>query len=276
MKEIRKVLLLDPRGLPGKTLKQAARFFERHFHSESVFLAVLQERVSHLADLNTLRNQLAARVKPLLPRGTRIRVEFGSLRNRLLVALKEENADLVIVEVEEDTGGLDSAVRKAVQTARVPVLAVVQGRRFPPRRIGLPLQVDPREVVALEWAHTLKKLTGGTVYALHLVEIPELGLIEAINPEEGIRKIESEFVESGREKLEAFLREHRALDWVDRQIVAVDKPAAGILRAVGRYRLGLLVMTMPRISFLEHLFLGTTTEAVLSRMPCHLLVLPTS
>ncbi len=275
MMEIRKVLLLDPKGLPGKTLKSAARFFEKHFQSESVFLSVLQDRVGQVADLGTLRDKVAERVKPLLPRGTRIRVEFGKLRDELLVALKEEQIDLVIVEVEEDTGGLDPAVRKAIQAAQVPVLAVVQGRRFPPRRIGLPLQVHPREARALEWGKTLKDLIGSTVYALHFVEIPELGLIEAINPSEGVRKIQEEFEESGRQKVQEFLKQYQALDWIDRVIVAVDKPAPGILQAVPRYRLGLLVMTLPRVSFLEHLFFGTTTEAVLSRMPCHLLVLPT-
>ncbi len=275
MIQIRKVLLLDPKGLPGKTLKSAARFFERHFQSESVFLAVLQEQVSRLGDLGTLRERVARQVQPLLPRGTRIRVEFGKLRDELLVALKEEEADLVIVEVEEATGGLDPAIRKAVQTARVPVLAVVQGRKFPPKRLGLPLEGHPREAVALEWGRILKDLLGGPAYALHFVEIPELGLIEAINPSEGVQKIVEEFEASGHQKIQNFLRDHQATDWVDRVVVEVDRPVSGILRAVSRYRLGLLVMTLPRISFLEHLFLGTTTEAVLAEMPCHLLVLPT-
>ncbi len=275
MIQIRKVLLLDPNGLPGKTLKSAARFFERHFQSESVFLAVLQEEVTRLGDLGTLRERVARQVTPLLPRGTRVRVEFGKLRDELLVALREEQVDLVIVEVEEDGGGLDPALRKAAQTAQVPVLAVIQGRKFPPRRIGIPLEGHPREALALEWAQTLKELFGGPAYALHFVEIPELGLIEAINPSEGVRKIVEEFETSGRQKIQRFLEEHGATSWVDRLVVEVDRPVSGILQAVPRYRLGLLVMTLPRISFLEHLFLGTTTEAVLAEMPCHTLILPT-
>ncbi len=88
----------------------------------------------------------------------------------------------------------------------------------------------------------------------------------------GLDEIRQRQHEQSRKRLEAFAGESLGSDVSYDTVVALGIPHAEIIRVAEEYGADLLVMSTHGRGFISHAVMGSTTERVLRRSPCPVLV----
>ncbi len=250
---------------------EAVKALQKAWQARVTFLIVLHEDLQKILELDIKRivEETKTRFQAALPKGAKIVVEVGDLRERTLIALEEHEADALVFFGIPDTRHM-----KMIRSSPKPVWVIHPERAFPGENIGVPLALHPRDLLALDWAKALKDAFGGRILGLRFYSVPGRDFIASLNLADSLEKVDQQFEAMQRQEIETFLKEIRREKVLDDLVVEQDSPKSGILRAVEDHDIGVLVMTLRKPGVLEQLFFGTVTEAVLHHLPTHILVVP--
>ena len=139
------------------------------------------------------------------------------------------------------------------------------------RRILVTTDFSDTSKLALGPARTLAKRFGARIVLAHVVE-DALPPLVAEYMAVGVQEIVDQQVERARERLAQFARDHLS-DFPDAETVtSVGTPHIEIVRLAEEGRADLVVMATHGRGFISHAVLGSTTERVLRRATCPVLV----
>jgi len=135
--------------------------------------------------------------------------------------------------------------------------------------IVLPIDFSELSMAALPWAKRIAALTNGTVHCVYTVEPPQVYSALDMAPAVPLPTTD-ELTDSAAEQLEAFASEQLA--GVDTKTqVLIGKPSEQIIEYSKKVDAEIIIMTTHGYSGLEHVVLGSTTEAVLRKANCPVL-----
>jgi len=135
--------------------------------------------------------------------------------------------------------------------------------------IVLPIDFSELSMAALPWAKRIAALTNGTVHCVYTVEPPQVYSALDMAPAVPLPTTD-ELTVSATEQLEAFASEQLA--GVDTKTqVLIGKPSEQIIAYSKKVDAEMIIMTTHGYSGLEHVVLGSTTEAVLRKANCPVL-----
>jgi len=135
--------------------------------------------------------------------------------------------------------------------------------------IVLPIDFSELSMAAVPWAKRMSAVTNGTVHCVYTVEPPQVYSALDMAPAIPLPTTD-ELSESATEQLEAFANEQLA--GIDTETaVLIGKPWEQIIGYANKVEAALIVMTTHGYSGLEHVVLGSTTEAVLRKATCPVL-----
>jgi universal stress protein A len=135
--------------------------------------------------------------------------------------------------------------------------------------IVLPIDFSELSMAAVPWAKRMAAVTNGTVHCVYTVEPPQVYSALDMAPAIPLPST-NDLTDSARKQLEAFASEQLAgIDTTSE--VLIGKPSAQIIEYAKKIDAGLIVMTTHGYSGLEHVVLGSTTEAVLRKASCPVL-----
>lgn len=271
IKDIKSALVVLDKIPKTKLVFDAFRTLKKKLGFRLRFLVVLHHRLPELVDidLKQVTERTRQHLQKLVPEGSKIEVEYGEIEERVLVALKSWDIPFLVL-----VGNPRNEFVKVIRTAMVPALILNEEKEFPGTKIGVPLGVTHRDHEALNWAYFLKEKLNLPVSVMRFFSIPGYDYIKALNLTDSIEKVDHEFENMQKEKVEQFLSKTGLSNIVTETIIEHDTPKSGILRSVKEYEVGILVMTIKRVSFLEEIFLGTITESILHHLPTHMLTVP--
>jgi len=139
------------------------------------------------------------------------------------------------------------------------------------QRILVTTDFSETSKLALPSVRTLARKFGARIVLAHVVE-DTLPPLVAEYMAVSVREIVDQQVEQARERLREFARVHLA-DFPDAETtVGVGTPHVEIVRLAEEGRADLLVMATHGRGFVSHAVLGSTTERVLRRATCPVLV----
>ena len=135
--------------------------------------------------------------------------------------------------------------------------------------IVLPIDFSELSMAAVPWAKRMAAVTNGTVHCIYTVEPPQVYSALDMAPAIPLPST-SELTDSARKQLEAFAGEQLA--GIDTTCeVLIGKPSEQVIEYAKKINADLIVMTTHGYSGLEHVVLGSTTEAVLRKASCPVL-----
>lgn len=124
-------------------------------------------------------------------------------------------------------------------------------------------------MAAVPWAKRMAAVTNGAVHCVYTVEPPQVYSALDMAPAIPLPTTD-ELTESAKSQLEAFAAENLAgVDTVCN--VLIGKPSEQIVEYANEVGAEVIVMTTHGYSGLEHVVLGSTTEAVLRHSNCPVL-----
>ena len=124
-------------------------------------------------------------------------------------------------------------------------------------------------MAAVPWAKRMAAVTNGTVHCVYTVEPPQVYSALDMAPAIPLPTTD-ELTDSARTQIETFASEQLA--GIDTKAeVLIGKPSDQILEYAKKVDAELIVMTTHGYSGLEHMVLGSTTEAVLRKASCPVL-----
>lgn len=135
--------------------------------------------------------------------------------------------------------------------------------------IVLPIDFSELSMAAVPWAKRMAGATHGTVHCVYTVEPPQVYSALDMAPAVPLPTTE-ELTQSASDQLEAFAREQLAGLNTETEVL-IGKPSEQIVEYANKVDAGLIVMTTHGYSGLEHVVLGSTTEAVLRKASCPVL-----
>lgn len=140
--------------------------------------------------------------------------------------------------------------------------------------IVLPIDFSELSMAAVPWAKRMAALTDGAVHVVYAVEPPQVYSALDMAPAVPLPTTD-ELTESATQQLQAFAGEH--LSGIDTETqVLIGKPSEQIVAYAKKVDAALIVMTTHGYSGLEHVVLGSTTEAVLRKANCPVLSIRSS
>ena len=135
--------------------------------------------------------------------------------------------------------------------------------------IVLPIDFSELSMAAVPWAKRMAAVTNGAVHCVYTVEPPQVYSALDMAPAIPLPTTD-ELTDNARKQLETFAAEHLAgIDTVSE--VLIGKPSGQIIEYAKKVNAALIVMTTHGYSGLEHVVLGSTTEAVLRKASCPVL-----
>lgn len=135
--------------------------------------------------------------------------------------------------------------------------------------IVLPIDFSELSMAAVPWAKRMAAVTNGAVHCVYTVEPPQVYSALDMAPAIPLPTTD-ELTESAKSQLEAFAAENLAgVDTVCN--VLIGKPSEQIVEYANEVGAEVIVMTTHGYSGLEHVVLGSTTEAVLRHSNCPVL-----
>jgi universal stress protein A len=136
--------------------------------------------------------------------------------------------------------------------------------------IVLPIDFSELSMGAVPWAQRMAKvITNGVVHCVYTVEPPQVYSALDMAPAIPLPTTD-ELSESAKQQLEAFANEQ--LSGIETETaVLIGKPSEQIIEYANKVNAALIVMTTHGDSGLEHVVLGSTTEAVLRKASCPVL-----
>ena len=135
--------------------------------------------------------------------------------------------------------------------------------------IVLPIDFSELSMAAVPWAKRMAAVTQGTVHCVYTVEPPQVYSALDMAPAIPLPTTD-ELSESAKQQLEAFANEQLAGIDTDTAVL-IGKPSEQIIEYASKVNAALIVMTTHGYSGLEHVVLGSTTEAVLRKATCPVL-----
>ncbi len=124
-------------------------------------------------------------------------------------------------------------------------------------------------MAAVPWAKRMAAVTNDTVHCIYTVEPPQVYSALDMAPAVPLPTTE-ELTQSARTQLEAFAREQLTGLNTETEVL-IGKPSEQIVEYANKVDAELIVMTTHGYSGLEHVVLGSTTEAVLRKASCPVL-----
>lgn len=135
--------------------------------------------------------------------------------------------------------------------------------------IVLPIDFSELSMAAVPWAKRMAALTNGAVHCVYTVEPPQVYSALDMAPAIPLPTTD-ELTESAKSQLDEFAAAHlKGVDTVSN--VLIGKPSEQIIEYAKQIDADLIVMTTHGYSGLEHVVLGSTTEAVLRKSSCPVL-----
>lgn len=135
--------------------------------------------------------------------------------------------------------------------------------------IVLPIDFSELSMAAVPWAKRMAAVMNGVVHCVYTVEPPQVYSALDMAPAIPLPTTE-ELTASAREQLAGFASEQ--LPGIETETaVLIGKPSEQILEYAKKVNAALIVMTTHGYSGLEHVVLGSTTEAVLRKATCPVL-----
>ena len=129
-------------------------------------------------------------------------------------------------------------------------------------------------MAAVPWAKRMAAVTNGAVHCIYTVEPPQVYSALDMAPAIPLPTTD-ELTDNARKQLETFAAENLAgIDTVSE--VLIGKPSGQIIEYAKEVNAALIVMTTHGYSGLEHVVLGSTTEAVLRKASCPVLSIRSS
>ena len=140
--------------------------------------------------------------------------------------------------------------------------------------IVLPIDFSELSMAAVPWAKRMAAVTEGTVHVVYTVEPPQVYSALDMAPAVPLPTTD-ELTESAGAQLQSFATEQLAgVDTATK--VLIGKPSEQIIEYARSVNAALIVMTTHGYSGLEHVVLGSTTEAVLRKASCPVLSIRSS
>ena len=135
--------------------------------------------------------------------------------------------------------------------------------------IVLPIDFSEFSQAAVPWARRMATMTNGKIHCIYAVEPPQIYAALDLAPAV-VLPTADELTENAQQHIAAFAEEHLA--GVESEThVLTGKPAEQIIAYAKQVDATLIVMTTHGYSGLEHVLLGSTTEAVLRKASCPVL-----
>ena len=135
--------------------------------------------------------------------------------------------------------------------------------------IVLPIDFSDFSQAAVPWARRMAAMTNGKIHCIYSIEPPQIYSALDLAPAVVLPTME-ELTENANKHIVAFAAEH--LTGVETEThILTGKPAAQIIAHAQQVDAALIVMTTHGYSGLEHVLLGSTTEAVLRKAGCPVL-----
>lgn len=230
-------------------------------HAPEIYDVVLQAARRDVAA--TLRDTLPAEVVGALD------VRFGRPERVIAEAVAERGASLVVIGGKHHGAlarglGLSTA-HHLVRMLEVPV--IVAGPATTIGRIVVAVDLSPASSAALHAARELAQQLGARLRVLHVVEpltVPQVG---PLTIEEGVLRQQAA---AQFQRLSEGLAEVVPADRVIRE----GDPADVIAAEAADWEADLLVVASHGKGWIDRVLLGSTTERLLTRLPCSLLVIP--
>ena len=141
--------------------------------------------------------------------------------------------------------------------------------------IVFPTDFSSRSLDALPWAQRMATLLQAEIHCVYVVEEPQVYATLDMGPVPFPSA--DELSESARGRLDQFIENNRhALGVRTAAAVLVGRPADEIVNYARSHAASLLIMTTHGYSGVQHMLLGSTTEAVLRHASCPVLSIRTA
>jgi universal stress protein A len=140
--------------------------------------------------------------------------------------------------------------------------------------IVLPIDFSTPSLGALPWARRISATLDATIHCIYVVEEPQVySMLDMPVPVQ--IPTAQEIAEIAAERLRGFADEHlQGLASAGVTKVLIGKPAREIVAYANEVEAQMIVMATHGHSGIEHILLGSTTEAVLRHAKCPVLSIP--
>ncbi len=217
------------------------------------------------------RDTVSAVVGSALPAAVEsLEIRVGNPSWILAQAVKERDAGLLVLGGKHHSaparwlGG--STAHHAVRTIDVPLL-VAAGPSSVFARVLVATDLSDAAAATIMAAQSFAGLFGATIRALHVVEpLPSI-------PDVGIEPDECAHLEVAEAETEASLVA-LGVDRTIEPVVQCGAPARTIADHVADWSADLVVVGSHGKGWIDRVLLGSTTERLLNRLPCSLLIIP--
>ena len=135
--------------------------------------------------------------------------------------------------------------------------------------IVLPIDFSDRATAAVPWARRMAAMTNAAVHCIYSVEPPQVYSALDITAAVVLPTVE-EMSETAQAKIVEFISEH--LGGIDTEAkIVVGKPADAIIKYANEVDASMIVIATHGYSGLDHVLLGSTTEAIVRKASCPVL-----
>jgi nucleotide-binding universal stress UspA family protein len=144
-------------------------------------------------------------------------------------------------------------------------------KQIPPKRILVPIDFSDYSKHALNYAISVAVTFGSELILVYVVEPAvypaDLGFGQVTLP-----NIEHELAERGKNELEELVKSRVGTKLTCSTIVRIGKPFQEIIETAKRQKVDLIVIATHGHTGVEHLIFGGTTEKVVKKAPCPVLI----
>lgn len=223
-----------------------------------------------------IMSEYAGRWKPI--------IAYGDPVEEAARAAEENKADLVVAASHEQSGLrrllMGTVVERMARVIAKPLLVVQPGKKgsvVPPEldmsRIvaacSVPVDASPVIGYALGFAEAF----GSELHLFHAIESPmNEDLADSVGSSYG--EMQEAMLKRMGDRILAFVPENAAEGIDLRTALRTGHPGEGLCAWAVENRAGLIVVGVRRRGPFEKIFVGSTTEAVLRRAPCPVLIIP--
>lgn len=139
------------------------------------------------------------------------------------------------------------------------------------KNILLPTDFSKGSEEAYEHAKDIAKLMGAKVHLLHVIQpvVYPTGIELA---HESLINLESDLEKIGEENLNKVSERLKTVGVESKNTILMGKPSEQIMEYVNKYNIDLVVIATHGSSGIEHFLFGSTTEKVIRKVQCPVLV----
>ena len=241
--------------------------------ARKLFQAPIDVEAKLIDDAGRVLSELAADIRPKTGLTWSTDVKIGRALTEILSAT--ESADLLVLGAH---GGnslhdliLGTTAKRLLSKCTRPMLIAKCSPKTRYQRVLVPVDFSPYSASALTMAGRIAPNARVTI--LHVFNVPFEGRLRIVGAsEEDIRQYREEEQQAAEKKIWELIRDCRVDS--DRVSYAVEggDPSPGILAKAEELLSDLIVIGKHGQSWIEELFLGSTTHHILARSECDVLV----